>query len=48
LYYSPLTSFKLPIGKYTAEFLFYYPNEDDEIDNDTIEVDFEIVPKSIS
>ena len=47
LYYAPLTRLKLPTGKYTAEFLFYYPNENGEIVNDTIEMDFEIVPKTI-
>lgn len=34
---------QLPKGKYTVEFLFYYPNEDGEILEDTIEMNFEVV-----
>ena len=48
LYYAPFTRLTLPSGKYTAEFLFYYPNEDGTIITDVIEKDFEVVPKSIS
>lgn len=42
IYYKPYTMLQLPEGKYTVEFLFYYPNEDGEIVEDTIEMNFEV------
>ena len=44
LYYAPYGMLQLPKGKYTVEFLFYYPNEDGEIVDNTIEMNFEVVP----
>lgn len=44
LYYNPYTMLQLPVGIYTVEFLFYYPNIDGEIVEDSLEMNFEVVP----
>ncbi|WP_148401699.1 hypothetical protein [Clostridium sp. Marseille-P299] len=43
-YYKPFDTFNLPAGKYLAEFIYRYPNDDGNIVSDTIEINFEVVP----